>query len=51
MSTCRGFKITLLASEELLLFSIQSSHYGATTVAKVSLFFTSTWSTLSFRLI
>ena len=29
-------------------FSIQSSVYGATTVAKVSLFSTWTWSTVSF---
>ena len=30
-------------------FSIQSSVYGATTVAKVSLFSTWTWSTVSFN--
>ena len=32
-------------------FSIQSSVYGVTTVAKVSLFFTWTWSTVSFLIL
>ena len=31
-----------------LLFNIQSSDYGATTMAKISLYSTVTWSTVSF---
>ena len=30
-------------------FSVQSSVYGATTVAKISLFYTWTWCTVSFK--
>ena len=44
-----GTKIVLKWNRALdIEFSIQSSVYGATTVAKVSLFSTWTWSTVSF---